>query len=80
MAKGKKSSGKNYTSKGERRSSIGYRDTPEQRMMNKLRALEQGKDVVFTIPNPNKNETNKPFIRQRISGKEFLNRRMGKPQ
>lgn len=78
MAKGKKSSGKHSTSKGERRSSIGYRDTPNQRVLNKMAALEKGKDVVFTIPNPNKNETKKPFIRQRISGKEFLNRRMGK--
>jgi hypothetical protein len=43
-----------------------------------MAALEKGKDVVFTIANPNKAETNKPFIRQRISGKEFLNRRMGK--
>jgi hypothetical protein len=80
MGKGKKSSGKTYTSKGERRSSIGYRDAPDQRMLNKMAALEKGKDVVFTIENPNKNETNKPFIRQRISGKEFLARRMGKPQ
>ena len=79
MGKGKKSSGKNYTSKGERRSSISTKNRdPGQRLLNQMAALEKGKDVVFTIPNPNKNETNKPFIRQRVSGKAFLARRMGK--
>lgn len=79
MAKGKKSSGKNYTSKGERRSSISTRtNNPSDKMMNKMAALAQGKDVWMTLPNPNKTQTNKPFIRQKISGKQFVDRRMGK--
>ena len=72
---GNRSTGKNYTSKGERRSSI---STPNkdsgQRVLNRMRALEQGKDVVFTIENPNKNETNRKFIKQRVSGREWVKR------
>ena len=33
------------------------------RIMNQLKAYLQGKRVMLTIANPNKNETNKPFIR-----------------
>ncbi len=33
------------------------------RLLNQLSAWKQGKNVVFTIPNPNPNETNKKFIR-----------------
>ena len=64
MAKGKKSSGKHYTSKGERRSSIktSTRD-PGDRIINQLKAYFQGKNVMVTIENPNKAETNKRFIR-----------------
>lgn len=73
MAKGKKSSGKNYTSKGERRNSYGVKERdPRKRVLNKMAALRKGKDVVFTIENPNKNETNKPFIKVRISGRERI--------
>ena len=72
---GNRSTGKNYTSKGERRSSI---STPNkdsgQRVLNQMRALEQGKDVVFTIENQNKNETNRKFIKQRVSGREWVKR------
>jgi hypothetical protein len=76
MAKGKKSSGKHYTSKGERRNSYGVKErNPCQRMLNKMAALNKGKDVVFTIENPNKNETNKRFIRVRVSGREFIKNR-----
>lgn len=73
MGKGKKASGKTYTSKGERRSSMKTpnRD-PGQRMLNKMAALAKGKDVYMTIANPNKNETNKRFIRVKVSGKEYL--------
>lgn len=75
MGKGKKSSGKHYTSKGERRSSISTKNKdPGQRLLNQMKALEKGKDVVFTIANPNKNETNKPFIKVRVSGREWLKR------
>jgi hypothetical protein len=33
------------------------------RIMNQLLAHKKGKRVMLTIPNPNKNETNKKFIR-----------------
>jgi hypothetical protein len=33
------------------------------RIMNQLLAHKRGKRVMLTIPNPNKNETNKKFIR-----------------
>lgn len=73
MAKGKGGSGKTYTSKGERRSSM---KTPNRdpgiKMLNKMKALAKGKDVVMTIENPNKNETNKRFIKIKISGKEYV--------
>ena len=47
------------------------------RFMNQMKALSQGRDVVFTIENPNKTETNKRFIKQRVSGKNYLNSRKG---
>ena len=62
----KKASGKNYVSKGERKSSMSTRGvgvTAAEKMNNKIRALRKGKRVVMTIANPNKSETNKPFIR-----------------
>ena len=37
-----------------------------------MAALAKGKDVVFTIENPNKNETNKRFIKQKVRGKDYL--------
>ena len=40
----------------------GYMSSGE-RLMNQLNAWKRGKNVVFTIENPNKNETNKRFIR-----------------
>lgn len=45
------------------------------RLMNQMKALAQGKDVVFTIENPRKDETNKRFIKYRVSGKNYLNSR-----
>ena len=70
MAKGKKSSGKNYTSKGERNNVSKWscqnviKDLSVLDMVSdKMKAFKQGKDVYVTIPNPNKNETNKRFIR-----------------
>ena len=76
MAKGKKASGKNYTSKGERRSSMKTpnRD-PGQKILNKMAALNKGKDVYFTIANPNKAETNKPFIKIKMIGRDWVKRR-----
>ena len=61
---GKKKQRASQTSKGEignpMKTSI---RTPATRMVNQRDAWAKGKNVVLTIPNPNKNETNKPFIR-----------------
>ena len=72
MARGKKSSGKNYTSKGERRNVVNGKqksgDKSElETASNKMKAFRKGKMVWLTIPNPNKNETNKKFIRVKAS-------------
>lgn len=73
MGKGKKASGKTYVSKGERRSSIGTPNKdPGVRLLNQMAALAKGKDVVFTIENPNKNETNRRFIKQKVYGRDYI--------
>lgn len=78
MGKGKKASGKNYTSKGEhsnvststkRLVRKAYMASPE-RMINQLAAHRKGKRTMVTIPNPDKEQTNKPFIR--VQGKDFF--------
>jgi hypothetical protein len=59
-----------YTSKGERSSmnrkvtnSI-RKDRPiGDRLLNQMKAWSKGKRTMVTIENPNKNETNKRFIR-----------------
>lgn len=70
MAKGKKSSGTTYTSKGQRPNVS--KDTTRKMSqetstldlnLNKVRAMRKGKRVMVTIPNPNTAETNKPYIR-----------------
>lgn len=38
-------------------------DYPARRLANQLAAHRAGKRVMVTIPNPNTNETNRPFIR-----------------
>ena len=67
MGKGKRSSGKNYVSKGivgtTKSRSKQDADYPQRRMINQLRAYHAGKNVVLTIPNPNPNETNKRYIK-----------------
>jgi hypothetical protein len=71
MAKGKKSSGKNYTSSGlyrnvARKMTNSLRSeylASGDRVANQLKAFRAGKRVVLTIENPNKEERNKPFIR-----------------
>jgi len=68
---GKKKSRSTQTSKGERRSlardivKATRRDYMQssERGQNQLSAFLRGKNVVLTIPNPNKNETNKRMIR-----------------
>ena len=71
MAKGKKSSGNNYTSKSERPNTaksvlksrrLDYNNTMSQ-LNNQVKAWRRGKKVMLTIQNPNKKETNKPFIK-----------------
>ena len=42
--------------------------TELQTALNKQEAFKQGKNVMLTIPNPNKKERNKPFIR--VNAKE----------
>ena len=86
MGKGKRASGKHYTSKGERKVvnqkvsnavRSDYIRSPE-RFVNQMRALHKGKDVVLTVENPNKQETNKRFIKVKVTGREFLKRMAGK--
>ena len=68
---GKKKSRAHQVSKGERNSvarnivKARRRDYMQssERMTNQLAAFLKGKNVMLTIPNPNKNETNKRFIR-----------------
>ena len=74
MAKRKKRRA-HQESKGERRNfykstSNKMRDagTPLTIMSNKMKAWRAGKNVIVTIPNPNKKETNKKFIK--VNAKE----------
>lgn len=61
---GKKKQRASQTSKGEIGNPMKTRDrTPASRMINQRIAWQKGKNVVLTLPNPNKNETNRPFIR-----------------
>jgi len=71
MAKGKRSSGKHYTSKGERpnvsrwvlnslrRDYVGS----NAELVNKVRAWRAGKNVMLTIQNPDKKNTKERMIR-----------------
>ena len=73
MARGKKSSGKTYTSKGERKNVSRWlkkacrRDYIEnrslERAINQRNAFLKGKRVMLTIENPDKNNTKERFIR-----------------
>ena len=60
-----------YTSKGERknvskwvRKAMRRERTGLQRLNAQMDAFLEGKNVVLTIPNPNPNEKDKPFIRR----------------
>jgi hypothetical protein len=74
MGKKKHSSG--HVSQGSRISSMktASAHTSAERMLYKMDALSKGKDVYFTVPNPNKADTSRRFIRMKVSGKEFLQR------
>ncbi len=73
---GKKKSRAQYTSRGSGRNvsksirkDMRRDTTPLQRSLNKQNAWMLGKNVMITIPNPIKSETNKPFIR--VNAKEI---------
>lgn len=42
------------------------------RLLNQQAALAKGKDIVMTIPNPNKEDKSRAFIKVRISGRDHL--------
>lgn len=42
-----------------------------ERLLNQMAALKKGRDVVFTIDNPNKNETNKRKIKVRYTAAQY---------
>jgi hypothetical protein len=74
MAKGKKSSGKNYTSKGLHRNvsaatlkAMRAGKSEIDRMLDKQRAWLNGSNPWVTIDNPNKEQTNKRRIRVRMN-------------
>lgn len=66
MAKGKGGKSSGAVSAGERRSSMktsGIGVTGLEKMLYKQQAWIKGQNPKVTIENPNKSETNKPFIR-----------------
>ena len=68
---GKKRSRATQTSKGERRNvanGLGDDRSEMKKILDKMDAFRKGKNVILTIPNPNKSETKKPFIR--VNAKE----------
>jgi len=68
---GKKRSRASQTAKGERRSvanGLGDDRSELKKMIDKMDAFRKGKNVMLTIPNPNKQATREPFIR--VSAKE----------
>lgn len=77
---GKKRSRDTQTSKGQRsnvnkkiRNDVrrDYMDSLD-RSINQMKAYANGKRVMLTVPNPNKNETNKRFIR--VAAEDYLQR------
>lgn len=74
MAKGKKSSGTHYTSKGERPNvkasvlkAVKRDRSGKDRILFVMEAYRQGKNPWVTVANPNTKETNKPFIKVRAN-------------
>lgn len=73
---GKKKTRSKYTSKGNtpsvsRKTLNGMRkERNSNSLINKIDAWAKGKNTWFTIENPNKNETNRKFIR--IRGSEYM--------
>ncbi len=69
---GKKSSGKNYTSKGERPNVSkntrklmrrDYMNNPLLRLSNQIAAWKAGKNVMLTVPNTGADVKKAPFVR-----------------
>jgi len=61
-----------YTSQGQRRNVVNGKSrksdwTPFQQINHKVKAWTKGKKVWLTVPNPNTNETAKPFVRKLAS-------------
>ena len=86
MARGKRSSGKNYTSKGERSNvaravvKANRRDYIEnrgiERLANQLKAWKRGKRVSVTIANPDKKNTKERYIK--VDGHTAFRTQQGK--
>lgn len=73
---GSKASGKHYTSKGERRSSMRTRvNDPGLRLINQIKALKKGKNVVLSLPNVDKDGKVHPNTIIKVDGREWLKRR-----
>jgi hypothetical protein len=65
---------KGVASKGERRSSASTKNTdPGQKMLNKINALQKGKDVVWSLPVVSKDGKVRPNKIIKASGKEYIN-------
>jgi hypothetical protein len=74
MGKAKSSNKSSYTSKGERKNvnqktlnAVRNDTLPAVKLLNIQKAWKAGKNPWITLPNPNKNETNKRFIRIRMN-------------
>ena len=68
---GKKRSRASQTSNSERRNvanGLGDDRSEIKKILDKMDAFRKGKNVMLTIPNPNKQATREPFIR--VSAKE----------
>ena len=68
---GKKRSRATQTSKGERRNvanGLGDDRSEMKKILDKMDAFRKGKNVMLTIPNPNKQATKEPLIR--VNAKE----------
>jgi len=72
---GNKTRSSGNLSKGTRRSSMKTGSDHvhlAEKAIRKLDALMKGKDVTFTIENPNKEQTNKQYIKYKVRGKDYL--------
>lgn len=74
MGKGKKASGKNYVSKGQHRNVskstlrlMRASKSETEKLLDKQNAWLKGSNPWLTIENPNKEQTNKKYIRVRMN-------------